>query len=201
MILFPLEEASRSVQAHESGESRKNILRQFEASSLDRKFVWTENARKSPLQRSKIYNIIFWNENDTPPPFGTFLKIHLIWLRDPSLTMLIVLNFFQPSNLRYCNPDSLNMSRKVVVEAPCTGSIVTWSGRRQVQAKSTQALSLLLSKWPWSCTCDKVCYSNRSAMLCPPCFHWIPPLLLLVKYCCSSNAKVLSLSEYNQGNN
>jgi len=36
-------------------------------------------------------------------------------------------------------------------------------------------------------------------MLCPPCFHWIPPLLLLVSYCCSSNAKELLLSEYNQG--
>ena len=35
MILFPLVEASRSAQAHESGESRKNILRQFEASAVD----------------------------------------------------------------------------------------------------------------------------------------------------------------------
>ena len=38
---------------------------------------------KSPIKRPKICNINFWIENDPPPLFGTFLKIH------PSLYCLL----------------------------------------------------------------------------------------------------------------
>ena len=41
---------------------------------------------KKPYLRSKICNINFWIGNDSPPPFGTFPKIHPFWRRPPSLS-------------------------------------------------------------------------------------------------------------------
>ena len=42
-----------------------------------------------------ICNIIFWIENDAPPPFGTFPKIHPTWLSYPSLSPI-------GSSILYC---------------------------------------------------------------------------------------------------
>ena len=41
------------------------------------------HAQKALFKVPKICIIDFWIEND-PPPFGTFPKIHPIWLPDPS---------------------------------------------------------------------------------------------------------------------
>ena len=52
---------------------------------------------KKPYLKSKICNIIFWIENDPPPPFGSFPKIHPFWCAHPSLSHLLVFVIGFPS--------------------------------------------------------------------------------------------------------
>ena len=60
------------------------------------------HTQKALFKVPKICNIIFWIENDAPPPFGTFPKIHPTWRSHPSLSHGAMHHFSHFNQLQNC---------------------------------------------------------------------------------------------------